>query len=556
MKIRIGHRFAAGFSAVVALTLLIGVVAIRSSDTLSDMTTQLYNHPFIITNRLSEARSDLRSINLAMRDVLLSSDQPTLNKAIADVEINEENFYEALELAEKHVVGDKTSVSEIRAEYDTWKPARNEVIQLAKDGRRAEALIASKTKGAGVVRAVAQKLGERIELAEREAEGFMENSVASAKRVNLILVISLFFCVLLSAVIAWFSAKAIVTPLSALRNMMIQLAGGRKDLDVPSLERVDEIGEMAQTVQVFKDNAIHSDQMAAEQDAQRAAREVRSQTIEKLTGRFDQGVSNLLGIITSASHDLEITAQSMSSSAEHVTSQATSVASSSEEATVSIQTVAAAAEELSSSISEIGRQVAQSSHISQLASEDANRTNATVKGLAESSAKIGTVVSLINDIASQTNLLALNATIEAARAGEAGKGFAVVANEVKALANQTTKATEEIGIQIGAVQSATSEAVTAIAGIVSRIDELNHIASAIALSVDAQAAATGEIAQNVQQTVVGAQEISSTIGGVSTAAAETRTAASQVLASAQGMSKEADELRGMVDDFLNGVRTA
>ncbi len=362
--------------------------------------------------------------------------------------------------------------------------------------------------------------------------------------------------VLVGVFMAFFIARSISSPLLNMTGAMEKLADGQLNTEVPALERGDEIGAMAKAVQVFKQNGIRARDLAAEQESQRTAREARGRTIEELTRNFNSSVSSVLEVVTGASTVLESTAQGMSSTAEETSRQATAVASSTEETTVSIQTVAAAAEELSASISEIGRQVAQSSHVSQQAAEDAHRTDMTVKGLAESSAKIGTVVSLINDIASQTNLLALNATIEAARAGEAGKGFAVVANEVKALANQTTKATEEIGNQIGAVQSATAEAVRAIAGIVTRVEEINHIAASIAAAVDEQAAATGEIARSVSQAAEGARSVSTTIGGVTVAAGETGAAAGDVLAAAQSLSQEARELKSLVSKFLAGVGNA
>ncbi len=364
------------------------------------------------------------------------------------------------------------------------------------------------------------------------------------------------FALLIGIFLAVIIARSISSPLLNMTGAMEKLADGQLNTEVPALERGDEIGAMAKAVQVFKENGLRARDLAAEQEKQRAAREARARTIEDLTRNFNNSVSGVLEVVTGASTALESTAQGMSSTAEETSRQATAVASSTEETTVSIQTVAAAAEELSASISEIGRQVAQSSQVSLQATEDAHRTDATVKGLAESSAKIGTVVSLINDIASQTNLLALNATIEAARAGEAGKGFAVVANEVKALANQTTKATEEIGTQIGAVQSATAEAVRAIGGIVSRVQEINHIAASIAAAVDEQAAATGEIARSVSQAAEGARSVSTTIGGVTAAAGETGAAAGEVLTAAQSLSQEARELKELVSTFLSGVASA
>jgi methyl-accepting chemotaxis protein len=357
--------------------------------------------------------------------------------------------------------------------------------------------------------------------------------------------------------VAWLVNRDITVSLGSLKIAMDRLAKGDLGTQIPGTQRRDEVGGMAATVLVFKDGMAETERLRIEQE------EVKRQTaaehqaaLHGMANSFESKVGHLVGMLTSASTELEATAQSMTGTANQSNRQAVAVASAAEQASTGMQTVASAAEELSASIGEIGRQVAQSSRITAKAVEDAKRTDAIVHALAEGAEKIGTVVGLITNIASQTNLLALNATIEAARAGDAGKGFAVVASEVKSLANQTGKATEEIDAQVNQIQAATREAVEAIRGISATIEEVSAISTSIASAVEEQGAATSEIARNVQQTTEAAKEVTVGITGVSQAAGEAGAAADQVLTAASDVSKRAEELSSEVNTFVAGVRAA
>jgi len=360
---------------------------------------------------------------------------------------------------------------------------------------------------------------------------------------------------LVAIAIMWLAAGGVARPIMAMTTAMKRLAAGDKSIEVPSRDQVDEIGQMAQAVQVFKDNAIRIEALQAEQ-AEAAARTSaeRKQARENLADSFEASVMGLVREVASSAEGMQVTAQSMSAAARQASTQAGSIASAADSATENVQTVASAAEQLSASITEINRQVSEAAKISKTASEEAGRTNVMVQTLATAADRIGEVVKLINDIAAQTNLLALNATIEAARAGDAGKGFAVVAGEVKHLANQTAKATEEIGTQIGAVQEETRRAVAAIKTIGEVIDNVREISSGIAASVEEQGAATKEIARNVQQAAQGTQDVSANIGGVTTAVMTTGQAAESVLGSADSLTGSADRLRTEVANFLASIR--
>jgi len=296
--------------------------------------------------------------------------------------------------------------------------------------------------------------------------------------------------------------------------------------------------------------------ISAYQDAMVEERAGRQRTLESAISDFDVAVNEIIKSVASASTELQASAQAMSVTAEQASAKTTTVAAASEEASTNVQTVASASEQLSSSITEIGRQASLSTKIAGQAVQEAHRTDSKVQGLAEAAQKIGDVVTLINDIAAQTNLLALNATIEAARAGEAGKGFAVVASEVKSLANQTAKATEEIADQIKTMQAATQESVDAIKSIEKTITEMNQIATSIAAAVDEQDAATNEIARNVQEAARGTQDVSSNIVAVAEAAAETGSAAAEISGSSDILARQAETLRQQVDTFLSRARVA
>ncbi len=442
------------------------------------------------------------------------------------------------------------------AKYRDYQVVQDRVLVASRQNDNATAFTLVKKEALPLFNDMRALLVKSIELNNQgslQAAQVQTNSYENARTSTLTLLAVTFA---LTIGLALVFRSTIATPVVSMTSAMRSLANGDKSISIPSVGRGDEIGAMADAVQVFKDNAIRADKLAAEQAAEQAERQRRAETIEKLTSNFDRDVARILDTVAGAATEMEATAQAMSANAEQTNRQAATVSAASDEAASSVQTVASAAEELSASIQEIGRQVEQASRASQAASEEANRTNQTVKGLAETSNRIGEVINLINDIASQTNLLALNATIEAARAGEAGKGFAVVAGEVKNLANQTARATEEIGNQIAAVQSATQEAVGAIGGIVNRISEIHQVATAIAASVEEQSAATAEIARNVQHASTGTQHVSSNIEGVTHAASETGEAAEQVLGASRSLAQEATSLKDMVTHFLSDVRKA
>ncbi|SIS90787.1 methyl-accepting chemotaxis sensory transducer with Cache sensor [Insolitispirillum peregrinum] len=367
-----------------------------------------------------------------------------------------------------------------------------------------------------------------------------------------IVVVILLVVVGLSVVIR----SSIAKPLNGLSQNMDRLSHGDSSITIEYTDSKSEIGAFARSLEVFRENAIERARMQERERQDELARGERAVRIESLCSTFDTSIHRLLATVSTSVQDLNQASQTLSSGAQETSAQSAAVATASEEASTNVQTVAAATEELYASVNEISRQVQNSSAIAAQAVQQAEATNRSMAGLTQAVGRIGEVVSLINDVANQTNLLALNATIEAARAGEAGKGFAVVANEVKSLANQTSRATDEIGQQISAVQQETSGAVDAIHAIVGTIEQISHIAAGIAAAVEEQGAATQEISRNVQEAAHGTDEVSRNIQGVSLAATHVGSAAGQVHGAAQELNREAVGLRQTVEEFLNGIRSA
>ena len=388
----------------------------------------------------------------------------------------------------------------------------------------------------------------------KEAETKTFSAISAASRIGL--GVGLFVILVLIGSAA-FGALSIARPISRIGEVLIQLAHGNKAVEIPYATRHDEVGDNARAAQTFKDNLLRIEKMEAEQkQAEARTLSERKADMQKLANEFQAAVGNIIGTVSTASTQLESAAGTLTRTAESTQQLSGMVASASEEASANVQSVATASEEMTSSVNEIARQVHESSKIAAEAVKQAQKTDARITELSQAASRIGDVVKLITAIAEQTNLLALNATIEAARAGEAGRGFAVVAQEVKALASQTAKATDEIGNQIAGMQTATQDSVAAIKEIGTTIARISEIAATIAAAVEEQGAATQEIARNVQQAAQGTAQVATNITDVNRGAGETGSASSRVLVSAQALAKEGGLLRIEVDKFLATVRAA
>ena len=465
-----------------------------------------------------------------------------------------------------------SAADDVRASYDTLAVSGGDARTLiaafdrawAMHKTAAEAAMAAqgaaRTRAVGEAAAALDEAGKAVSdaLDYTTATGMMvgDDGGAVYRTTRIVVLTFLAAGLLVSAGLAYLSMATVSSPLRRMSETMRRMAAQDLSVTIEGVGRADEIGAMAEALQVFKGSLETEKRVAAERAAEQGAKAQRIVRLETVTQQFEREAGMLVGQISAASTELEATSRSLATNASQTDDQASGAGRAAGEASAGVQSVASAAEELSASIGEISRQVAQSAKVSQAAVDDARRTDTIVRALAEGANKIGEVVELITTIAGQTNLLALNATIEAARAGDAGKGFAVVASEVKELANQTARATEEIARRIGDIQGSTSEAVSAINGIAATISEVSEIATTIAAAVEEQGAATAEIARNVQRTAEATLIVSENIAGVTQSAGETGVASSQVLEAAGSLSRQAEELAKQVKHFLVEARAA
>lgn len=460
----------------------------------------------------------------------------------------------------------KNGLGSLSADDERMKPKIQEVAEqltayqaafakFVANTAKVDELSARMTEAAAAITKEAKSIKDGL-LAKQEqlAKGAAEEAHSTGRYVTILGGAGIAFGVLL----AWLLGQGISRPMIGMCRAMRELAGGNFDIVLPGLGRKDEIGEMASAVEEFKMRAIaKAESEAAEREVQnRSASQARSAELHRFADNFEAAVGGIVSSVSSSASQLESSAITLTRTVDATQELSGRVASASEEASSNVQSVAAATEELSASVIEIGRQVQESSRIAAAAVSQAEATDARIAKLSRAAQDIGDVVKLITAIAEQTNLLALNATIEAARAGEAGRGFAVVASEVKSLASQTAKATDEISSHIAGMQEATQESVSAIKEIGDTIGEISKIAGNIAAAIDQQSNATTEIARNVQNAASGTAEIAESISEVNRGASETGTASGEVLSSAQTLAVESTRLRQELDRFMENIRAA
>jgi len=550
-NLRISTRLALGFLLVLLMTGAMGVVGMTSASRLADVTVSFHDHPFKVAQQMAKARVAFRTASMAARDLVLADNGKDIAEAESAIEKSGQDFLTAMQDAKAAFQGEKSLFDESIGAFNAYRAVLQEMDVKIKAGDRDGAVALLRGKSTEVLNAAAVKNRAIQELADKSSEAFMEDASSTASGVEHMVLAILAFALALGAVVAVLTARSIANPVNDITKTAAAMAEGDLTVTVPGLGRGDEVGQLAAAVEVFRDTSLKARHLAARQtaDERRNRRKLQSQMLA-LTNAVEEQITGAITEVVGEAAAMSDVSTALSGLVEQSLSGSHGASEAAHEANTSVDAVAAAAEELSASVQEISRQVSTSSQVSNEAEAEAGRVNNIITGLADAARNVGAVVNLITDIASQTNLLALNATIEAARAGEAGKGFAVVANEVKNLANQTGRATEEISQQIGSIQQATTDAVGAIQGIADIIGRINEIGGSIAAAVEEQSAATQEIARSAQSAARGTQEASGQISHVAQAIEESGRRSADVKTSAGSVRQRINVMKSSIDEII------
>jgi methyl-accepting chemotaxis protein len=560
-KLSIRFKIVAVIAFMLASMSVLGLVAVRSIQSINTHTEEITANWLPGVRVLGDLRAEINLFRVALRAHCMA-------ETLEAKDAGEKRLSGILDSIAKHRRKYEPMIvtSEERAIYQDWSRAWDKYMKGVE-----EVIRESRNSVGRVPHEAAELLTKSVAVMAAESDQFLKKSIdlnndgadaatraaEEGYRSTFWLVLGIIAAAVIGGVaVGVLLVRDVSQGIASIVEPMQALGSGDLSAEVSHRGERTEIGAMADTLQVFKEALIakQATDEAATRDAE--AKIARGRRVDQITREFESTIGGIVETVSTASVQLENSAGTLTSTARRAQELSTVVAAASEEATANVQSVASATEELSSSVNEISRQVQESARMAGEAVGQARNTTDRVGELSKAATRIGDVIELINTIAGQTNLLALNATIEAARAGEAGRGFAVVASEVKALAEQTAKATGEIGQQINGIQTATQDSVSAIKEISVTIERLSEISSTIAAAVEEQGAATQEISRNVQQAALGTQQVSSNIADVEHGATETGSASAQVLSAAQSLSGDSDRLKLEVGKFLNTVRAA